>query len=228
MSKLTVEAGDKLVWNADGAQWALSISKAPFSINPRKLHGNIATFCQYTPFSQMELHGHKKPIEFWRDAVADCDTELFADRFGDCYEECKNQIYLCYIGRIAANQKYRLYISSAENRQFEQSSNTHTVAAVVCRKDVPGATNANWKKLAREIVVSEMEALEAWMNGDVFSYELFRKDPSGKQKLVRSDSGFYGSDTLKNGIARSAQCGLEKLAESRDFVRYHDYTVDAV
>lgn len=81
-------------------------------------------------------------------------------------------------------------------------------------QNMPGLTDDNWKDKSQEIIESTVEALNQWLDGDIWWFELLKWDDDSKQWIeLESCGGFYGYDIETNGMLDRIDYGLKKAIE---------------
>lgn len=72
----------------------------------------------------------------------------------------------------------------------------------------------NWRGKSQEIIDSTIKALNQWLDGDIWWFELLKWDDDGKRWIeLDSCGGFYGYDIETNGMLDHIDYGLKKAIE---------------
>jgi hypothetical protein len=67
-------------------------------------------------------------------------------------------------------------------------------------KDIFGEVTEVVIKKATEILEQEVKTMDTYLTGNVYGFQLIKREPGKEDQIIDSCSGFYGEDTASNGM----------------------------
>lgn len=209
----------------DGKTKYLSVERDEIPSNPIDDEENVHLTCWHRRYNLGHNHSYESPWQFITELARENNVAVDEDNdtISNVVNRLKEKVLILPLWMYEHSGISISCAASFDQKPGYPYNDPWDAGAVgfawITKKEAieqVGYSEDEWIEKASLLIQGVVETYNAYLNGDIYGYVLYEKEPDGSIKELDSVGGFYGSDVFENGMTDSVGEGLREAIKANE------------